>query len=96
MSLKYTSLPLSVPGQDFQLFDDYLGCRCLYWFQSGTGLNPAQWGFLKEVEPTSSRDGASKRNQHDPNDRLRDTSKFTYKEFHSLFSSERAAEVFDA
>uniref|UniRef100_A0A8C3UPU3 RNA helicase n=1 Tax=Catharus ustulatus TaxID=91951 RepID=A0A8C3UPU3_CATUS len=33
--------PLSVPGQYFQLFDDYLGCRCLYCFQSGTGFNPA-------------------------------------------------------
>ncbi|NXO30488.1 DDX58 helicase, partial [Cisticola juncidis] len=42
-SLKYASLPLSVPGQYFQLFDDCLCCRCY------TGLAEAieNWDFSK-------------------------------------------------
>lgn len=73
---------------------------CHHVFQGEMEDIPHQWASVSENNsecvPTSSRDGASKRNQHDPNDILRDTSKFTYKEFHSLFSSEQAAEVFDA
>lgn len=61
---------------------------------------PQQWTAMSdnnsECVPISSRDGASKRDQHEPDDRLRDTCKFTSKEFNSFFSSEWAAELFDA
>lgn len=73
---------------------------CHHVFQSEMEAIPHQWASVSENNsecvPTSSRDGASKRNQHDPNDRLRDACKFIFKAFHSLFSSERAAEVSDA
>lgn len=51
---------------------------------------PRQWASVSdsnsECVPISSRDGAPKRDQRDPNDRWRDTCKFTFKEFHSFFS----------
>lgn len=73
---------------------------CHHVFQGEMEAIPHQWASVSENNsecvPTSSRDGASKRNQHDPNDRLRGACKFIFKAFHSLFSSERAAEVSDA